>query len=61
MSNNIPPPNVQAAAAIVNDWLAKVEGRKSQEEIARMSPAERLDYNRQFDQSKMPGWKDPRT
>jgi hypothetical protein len=34
---------------------------KSSEEIARMSAKERLDYNRQFDQSKMPGWKDPRT
>jgi hypothetical protein len=26
----------------------------------RMSPGERLDYSRQFDQSKMPAWKDPR-
>lgn len=35
-------------------------GRKSQDEVARMSPAQRLDYNRQFDQSKMPEWRDPR-
>lgn len=29
-------------------------GRKSAEEIAKMSPAQRLDYSRSFDQSKMP-------
>jgi hypothetical protein len=28
--------------------------QKTQEEIAKMSPAEKLDYSRQFDQSKMP-------
>jgi hypothetical protein len=27
---------------------------KSAEEVARMSPAERLDYARQWDQSRMP-------
>jgi hypothetical protein len=35
-------------------------GRLSSEQIARLSPAERLDYSRQFDQSKMPAWRDPR-
>jgi hypothetical protein len=35
-------------------------GRKSSEEIAKMSPAQRLDYAQQFDQSKMPEWRDPR-
>lgn len=35
-------------------------GRKSPEEIAKMTPAQRLDYVRGFDQSKMPEWKDPR-
>jgi hypothetical protein len=35
-------------------------GMKSAEEVARMSPAARLDYSRQFDQAAMPGWKDPR-
>jgi hypothetical protein len=34
---------------------------KSAEEIARMSPAARLDYVRQFDQKTMPPWQDPRT
>ena len=33
---------------------------KTAEEIAKLSPAERLDYSRKFDQSKMPEWKDPR-
>jgi hypothetical protein len=35
-------------------------GMKSAEEVARMSPAERLDYSRQFDQRAMPSWRDPR-
>lgn len=35
-------------------------GRRSDEEIAKMTPAQRLDYVRQFDQSKMPDWRDPR-
>jgi hypothetical protein len=38
----------------------KPAGVKSAEEIARMSSAERLDYARSFDQSKMPAWRDPR-
>ena len=56
-----PPPHVAQAASVVNEWLANVEGRKSPEEIARMSPAERLDYSRSFDQSKMPAWRDPKS
>jgi hypothetical protein len=35
-------------------------GRVSLEQFNKMSPRERLDYNRQFDQTKMPGWRDPR-
>ena len=31
------------------------------EQVDRMSARERLDYARQFDQSKMPAWRDPRT
>jgi hypothetical protein len=54
------PPNVQAAAAIVNDWLAKNEGRLSDEQHAKLSAKEKLEYSRRFDQSKMPEWKDPR-
>lgn len=36
------------------------QGRLSDEQVAKLSPAARLDYARQFDQSRMPGWKDPR-
>lgn len=35
-------------------------GRATPEQIAKMSHAERLDYSRNFDQSKMPAWRDPR-
>lgn len=37
-----------------------VPGVKSREEIAKMTPAQRLDYNQKFDQKSMPAWKDPR-
>jgi hypothetical protein len=57
-----PPRHVADAANVVDQWLKSVEptGPKSAAEIARMTPAERLDYARQFDQSKMPPWKDVR-
>jgi hypothetical protein len=53
---------VQHAAARVQEWLRSVEpaAPKPAEEIAGMSAAQRLEYARQFDQSKMPVWKDPR-
>lgn len=35
-------------------------GRLSPEQVAKLSPADKLDYNRKFDQSQMPAWKDPR-
>jgi hypothetical protein len=35
-------------------------GRKSSDEIDKMTPAQRLDYVRGFDQAKMPEWRDPR-
>jgi len=35
-------------------------GRATPEQLARMSPAERLNYSRQFDQATMPAWRDPR-
>jgi hypothetical protein len=56
-----PPANVAAAADTVRKWLNEQDASpKSPEEIAKLSPAARLDYARQFDQSKMPAWKDPR-
>jgi hypothetical protein len=36
------------------------QGRLSEAEISKLSPAARLDYSRRFDQSKMPEWKNPR-
>jgi hypothetical protein len=57
----IPPPEVQRAAGQVQDWLDRQNAKpKSPEEIARMSFAERLDYSRLWDQTKMPAWRDPR-
>ena len=57
-----PPPDVEAAAVIVNGWLERETAQpKSTEELAKLSAAERLDRCRQFDQSKMPAWRDPRS
>ena len=36
-------------------------GRLSAEQIAKLTPAQRLDYSRQWDQSTMPAWRDPRS
>ena len=35
-------------------------GRLSREQIDKLTQAQKLDYSRQFDQSKMPDWRDPR-
>jgi hypothetical protein len=35
-------------------------GRLSEEQIRRLTPAQKLDYSRQWDQSTMPAWRDPR-
>ncbi len=60
MSNN-PPPNVQAAAGVVQSWLDQQQRVLTADEIAKLSPAERLDYTRARSQAqKMPDWKDPR-
>jgi hypothetical protein len=40
--------------------IKATDGKKSPEEIAKMTQAQRLDWNRTFDQSKMSDWKDPR-
>ncbi|WP_315729135.1 hypothetical protein [Bradyrhizobium sp. SZCCHNS2015] len=58
----IPPPHVAQAAAIVDGWLREVENRQlTAEEIRKLSPAEKLDYSRKFNQAGMPAWQDPRT
>ena len=57
----LPPPEVQRAAGQVQAWLDQQNATpKSLEEIARMTPAQRLDYARLFNQAAMPPWKDPR-
>jgi hypothetical protein len=63
MSNasRLPPPEIQRAAGQVQAWLDQQNATpKPPEEIARMTPAQRLDYARLFDQSRMPAWRDPR-
>lgn len=39
---------------------ASPQGRLSEEQRSQLSPAARLEYAKQFDQSKMPEWRDPR-
>jgi hypothetical protein len=56
-----PPVHVERGAADVRAWLDDVQGvRATPEQIAKMTPAQRLDYCRRFDQSAMPAWRDPR-
>jgi hypothetical protein len=64
------PPEVAAAAAIVDGWLKgqppviaarpQEPARPAVQESAKMTPAQRLDWARSHDQTKMPPWKDPR-
>jgi hypothetical protein len=56
----IPPPHVQAAARVVDGWLKSVEQPPAPRHDMQADFAARLDRCRQFDQSKMPAWKDPR-
>jgi hypothetical protein len=51
-----PKPQPAQAAPVISQ-----PGRVSDERFAKMSAADRLDYVRQFDQSKMPAWRDPRS
>jgi len=54
MSANNPPPDVAAAARVVQSWLDQQNGTQPAAPARKMSDAERLDYCRGFDQSKMP-------
>jgi hypothetical protein len=61
MSNasRLPPP----VQAILNSPLRSSSPqpvRLSDEQIKQLTPAQRLDYARQWDQSTMPVWRDPR-
>jgi hypothetical protein len=61
MSEKLPPFEVQRAAGQVQGWLDQQNPTlRSPEELARMTPAQRLDYARLWDQSTMPAWRDPR-
>lgn len=57
-----PPPDVAAAAARVQEWLAsqaqqraqpqvQAPVRVSEDQFAKMTPSERIDYCRQFPQA----------
>jgi hypothetical protein len=51
MTENKPPDNVRAAAAVVNAWVTEQENHKvTDEEFARMNARDRLEYCRRFDQ-----------
>jgi hypothetical protein len=57
----LPPPEIQRAAGQVQAWLDQQNAKPAPPEVvAKMTPAQRLDYCRQFDQAKMPAWKDAR-
>lgn len=57
-----PPPNVAAAAAVVQGWLdQQANGYLSDEQVSKLTPAQRLDWSRQRSREKqMPEWRDPR-
>jgi hypothetical protein len=62
MYDRYPPLSVELSAKRVQQWLDQQERTpKSPEEIAKMSPAEKIEYCRRFDQTKMPPWRDPRS
>ncbi len=56
-----PPPHVVAAGKVVEAWVKEQEAAQHAQPASKMSNAERLDRARQFDQKKMPAWRDPRT
>lgn len=62
-----PPAHVAAAAAVVDNWLKGQQSRTqepsrpaAQDDPPKMTPAQRLDWARSHDQTKMPPWNDPR-
>jgi hypothetical protein len=57
----MPLPHEQAAADVVRNYLKRTERPPAPRQDLHADFAARLNYCRQFDQSKMPGWKDPRT
>jgi hypothetical protein len=53
-------PHVQQAANVVDHWLKSVEQPPAPRRDLQREWAQRLDRARQFDQTKMPAWRDPR-
>jgi len=50
-----PPEHVRAAAAVVESWVCEQESasrKVSDKQFAKMTPAQRLDYARQFPQDQ---------
>jgi hypothetical protein len=56
----MPLPHEQAAARVVEGYLKRVEQPPAPRRDMQREWAERLDRARQYDQSKMPAWRDPR-
>jgi len=54
------PPHVQEAERIAAAWRKSTEQPLAPRRDMQREWAERLDRCRQFDQSKMPPWRDPR-
>jgi hypothetical protein len=59
--SRMPFPHEQAAADVVRGYLKRVEQPATPRRDMQADWAERLNYCRQFDQTKMPAWRDPRT
>jgi hypothetical protein len=63
MANN-PPSDVTFAAAVVQSWLDKEQpggqSKATDEQFAKMTAAERIDYCRCFDQKQFQSNKDGR-
>ena len=59
--NKMPTLAEELGARDVKRYLARTDATPlPASEIAKMSPAERIDYCRRFDQTTMPDWRDPR-
>jgi hypothetical protein len=58
-----PPDHVKRAASVVEQWVREQEQRQAApaDPFDALSPSEKWARMRAADQSKMPGWKDPRT
>jgi hypothetical protein len=59
--SKIPTFREELAAREVQGYLDRTDATPLPADVvAKMTPRERIDYCRKFDQSKMPAWRDPR-